>query len=164
MDPSLYTPDKCPVFLLESEDGICYGFPDFAGTGVKTAFHGEGTTLPATDALAQDGNPADEAQIRRMLKLAMPDANGPLRQMRTCMYTRTPDEDFVIDLSPADPRIVLASPCSGHGFKFASVIGEVLADLALGKASRSDISRFQIGRFGAQSPRGTTHKNQEATS
>jgi sarcosine oxidase len=164
LDPSLYTPDKCPVFLLESEDGICYGFPDFAGTGVKTAFHGEGTTLPAADALAQDGNPADEAQIRRMLKLAMPDANGPLRQMRTCMYTRTPDEDFVIDLSPADPRIVLASPCSGHGFKFASVIGEVLADLALGKASKSDISRFQIGRFGAQLSRGTTHKNQEATS
>jgi sarcosine oxidase len=86
-----------------------------------------------------------------MLKLAMPDANGPLRQMRTCMYTRTPDEDFVIDLSPADPRVVLASPCSGHGFKFASVIGEVLADLALGKASKSDISRFQISRFGAQS-------------
>lgn len=151
LEPALFTPDRCPVFLLESEDDVCYGFPDFAGTGVKTASHREGATLPAADALAQDGDPADEAQIRQMFALAMPDANGPLRQMRTCMYTRTPDEDFVIDRSPADPRIVLASPCSGHGFKFASVIGEVLADLALGKASASDISRFQISRFGAQS-------------
>ena len=146
-DPALFTPDRCPVFLLESEDDACYGFPDFAGTGVKTASHRQGSVLPAADDLAQDGNAADEAQIRRMLSLAMPDANGPLRQMRTCIYTRTPDEDFVIDRSPVDPRIVLASPCSGHGFKFASVIGEVLADLALGEAPESDISRFQIGRF-----------------
>jgi len=151
LEPSLFTPDRCPVFLLESEDDACYGFPDFAGTGVKTASHREGAVLAAAGDLAQDGGPDDEAQIRRMLELAMPDANGPLRQMRACMYTRTPDEDFVIDLSPVDPRIVLASPCSGHGFKFASVIGEVLADLALGKASTSDISRFHIRRFGAQS-------------
>ncbi|MBB4039459.1 sarcosine oxidase [Microvirga flocculans] len=147
LDPSLFTPERCPVFLLESENDACYGFPDFAGTGVKTASHREGATLPTADDLAQDGNAADEAQIRRTLALAMPDANGPLRQMRTCMYTRTPDEDFVVDLSPADPRIVLASPCSGHGFKFASVLGEVLADLALGKTPASDISRFRIDRF-----------------
>jgi sarcosine oxidase len=150
LEPAFYAPDRFPVFLLESEDDACYGFPDFAGTGVKTASHREGAVLPAADSLAQDGGRADEAQIRRMLSLAMPDANGPLRQMRTCMYTRTPDEDFVIDLSPVDPRIVLASPCSGHGFKFASVIGEALADLAQGKMPVSDISRFQIGRFGAQ--------------
>jgi sarcosine oxidase len=150
-EPSLFTPDRCPVFLLESEDDACYGFPDFAGTGVKTASHREGLVLPSAGDLAQDGSLEDEAQIRRMLALAMPDANGPLRQMRACMYTRTPDDDFVIDLSPVDPRIVLASPCSGHGFKFASVIGEVLSDLALGRASTNDISRFQIRRFGSRS-------------
>jgi sarcosine oxidase len=150
LEPSLFKPDCCPVFLLESEEDACYGFPDFAGTGVKTASHREGLALPSAEDLVQDGSPADEAQIRRMLELAMPDANGPLRQMRACMYTRTPDDDFVIDLSPVDPRIVLASPCSGHGFKFASVIGEVLADLALGRASANDISRFQIRRFGSR--------------
>ncbi|MDF2969733.1 MAG: N-methyltryptophan oxidase [Microvirga sp.] len=150
LEPSLFKPDRCPVFLLESEEDACYGFPDFAGTGVKTASHREGLALPSAEDLVQDGSPADEAQIRRMLELAMPDANGPLRQMRACMYTRTPDDDFVIDLSPVDPRIVLASPCSGHGFKFASVIGEVLADLALGRASANDISRFQIRRFGSR--------------
>ncbi|MCC2652340.1 MAG: N-methyltryptophan oxidase [Microvirga sp.] len=150
LEPSLFKPDRCPVFLLESEEDACYGFPDFAGTGVKTASHREGLALPSAEDLVQDGSPADEAQIRRMLELAMPDANGPLRQMRACMYTRTPDDDFVIDLSPVDPRIVLASPCSGHGFKFASVIGEVLADLALGRASANDISRFQVRRFGSR--------------
>lgn len=150
LEPSLFKPDRCPVFLLESEEDACYGFPDFAGTGVKTASHREGLALPSAEDLVQDGSPADEAQIRRMLELAMPDANGPLREMRACMYTRTPDDDFVIDLSPVDPRIVLASPCSGHGFKFASVIGEVLADLALGRASANDISRFQVRRFGSR--------------
>ena len=147
LQPAHYTPENCPVFILESEDDACYGFPDFAGTGVKTASHRKGAVLSRADALSQDGDAADEAQIRRMLALAMPDANGPLRAMRTCIYTRTPDEDFVIDRSPVDPRVILASPCSGHGFKFASVIGEVLADLALGKTPANDISRFQIDRF-----------------
>jgi len=151
LQPASYSPDRCPVFFFESEDDACYGFPDFAGTGVKAASHREGAHLSSADDLAQDGGAADEAQIRRMLALAMPDANGPLKAMRTCMYTRTPDEDFVIDRSSVDPRIVIASPCSGHGFKFASVIGEVLADLALGKTPMNDISRFKLGRFGAQS-------------
>ena len=147
LQPARYTPENCPVFFFESEDDACYGFPDFAGTGVKMASHRKGAVLSCADALSQDGDTADEAQIRRMLALAMPDANGPLRAMRTCIYTRTPDEDFVIDRSPVDPRVILASPCSGHGFKFASVIGEVLADLALGKTPANDISRFQIDRF-----------------
>jgi sarcosine oxidase len=151
LQPAYYAPDRCPVFILESEDDACYGFPDFAGTGVKTASHRKGAYLPSANDLSQDGGAADEAQIRRMLALAMPEANGPLRAMRTCMYTRTPDEDFVIDRSSADPRIILASPCSGHGFKFASVIGEVLADLALGKTPANDISRFKLERFRRQS-------------
>src|SRR5215213_5299187 len=151
LQPAYYSPDRCPVFILESEDDACYGFPDFAGTGVKTASHRKGAYPPSADDLSQDGGAADEAQIRRMLALAMPEANGPLRAMRTCMYTRTPDEDFVIDRSSADPRIILASLCSGHGFKFASVIGEVLADLALGKTPANDISRFKLERFRRQS-------------
>lgn len=146
-----FAPDRCPVFILESEDDACYGFPDFAGTGVKAASHRKGAYFTSANDLAQDGGAADEAQIRRMLALAMPDANGPLKAMRTCMYTRTPDEDFVIDQSSDDPRIVVASPCSGHGFKFASVIGDVLADLALGKAPSNDISRFKLDRFRSKS-------------
>ncbi len=83
-----------------------------------------------------------------------PDADGPTLRLAACLFTNTPDEHFVIDTLPGDPEVVVASPCSGHGFKFASVIGEVLADLALGKAPGSDISRFQVNRFKAQSPEG----------
>ena len=85
--------------------------------------------------------------MRDFLEAYLPAAAGPLRNMRTCTYTKTPDEDFVIDLSPKDPRIVIASPCSGHGYKFASVIGEILADLAIKGETRHDISRFAIGRL-----------------
>jgi sarcosine oxidase len=85
--------------------------------------------------------------MRHFLEAYLPGAAGPLASMRTCIYTKTPDEDFVIDLHPHDERIVVASPCSGHGYKFASVIGEVLADLAREGGTRHDISRFRMGRF-----------------
>jgi sarcosine oxidase len=77
--------------------------------------------------------------------------------MRTCLYTRTPDEDFVVDCSAHDPRIVLASPCSGHGFKFASVLGEALADLATGCAPANDIARFRADRLSAFQVSSTPH-------
>jgi len=152
LDPALFTPERCPVFILDSEDDACYGFPDFAGTGLKAASHREGATLRSADDLVQDGGPGDEEQIRRMFSRFMPDANGPLRMMRTCLYTRTPDEDFAIGRSRSDERIVLASPCSGHGFKFASVLGEVLADLAVGTAPASNIERFRLDRFDVPTP------------
>jgi sarcosine oxidase len=78
----------------------------------------------------------------------MPAAAGPLRDLKTCIYTRAPDEDFILDLHPDHPQIVIASPCSGHGFKFASVIGEITADLAIAGATPHDISRFGISRLG----------------
>jgi glycine/D-amino acid oxidase-like deaminating enzyme len=63
------------------------------------------------------------------------------------MYTNTPDGDFIIDLHPNDPRIVVISACSGHGFKFAPVIGDIAADLVTKGRSSRDITRFTIGRF-----------------
>jgi sarcosine oxidase len=156
-EPAYFTPDHFPVFILESEDDACYGFPDFAGTGVKVASHREGAVLAAANANVQDGGAADEAQLRHMFRRFIPDADGPLRKMRTCLYTRTPDEDFVVDCSAHDPRIVLASPCSGHGFKFASVLGEVLADLATGCAPANDIARFRADRLSAFQVSSTPH-------
>jgi len=149
-EPELFAPERCPVFLIEPEEDSCYGFPDFAGTGVKVASHREGRMLAGGDALAQDGDAEDEARIRRTLARYIPAADGPLRQMRTCMYTRTPDEDFAVDLHPDDPRLVIASPCSGHGFKFASVMGEILADLSTEGTTRFDISRFRLDRLTAR--------------
>jgi sarcosine oxidase len=67
---------------------------------------------------------------------------------KTCLYTMTPDGDFLIDHVPGAPQIIFASPCSGHGFKFAPVIGEILADLATVGETRHDIARFRLARFG----------------
>jgi len=146
--PELVTPDRFPVFLLESEDEIIYGFPDLAGTGVKAASHLPGRVLDRAGDAAQNGGAADAEPVAAMLSRYIPGAAGPVRQLKTCIYTHSPDEDFILDRHPLYPQIVLASPCSGHGFKFASVIGEVLADLATEGATPHDISRFGLGRLG----------------
>jgi sarcosine oxidase len=146
-NPELFTPQACPVFILDGLEDTCYGFPDFAGTGVKVASHKAGETVPHPDALRCETDAADEQQMRSCLAQFLSAANGALRRMSACMYTRTPDEDFIIDRHPADARIVIASPCSGHGFKFASVIGEILADLATTGSTAHDLSRFSLQRF-----------------
>ena len=86
--------------------------------------------------------------MRALLERWLPDAAGEHRRAVTCLYTNTPDSDFVIDRHPRHPQVVIASPCSGHGFKFASAVGEALADLTDGVAPRTDLAPFRIARFG----------------
>ena len=145
--PADVTPGRFPVFLLETPGDAVYGFPDFAGTGVKAASHIEGRTLANASAARQDATPADARQVLDVLEPYIPAAAGPVRAMQTCIYTRTPDQDFVIDTLPGHPQIVLASPCSGHGFKFSILIGQILADLATKGATSHDISRFSLARL-----------------
>lgn len=135
-----------PVFIIDGEDDVAYGFPDI-GSGFKCASHHDSGTWATADEARQDAGPSDERRMRDFLEAYLPDAAGPLNAMSTCIYTKTPDEDFVVDLHPDDKRIVVASPCSGHGYKFASVIGEVLADLATEGETRHDISRFGMNRL-----------------
>ena len=141
--PALFSPDRCPVFLLESEEDHYYGFPNLAGTGIKAASHVKGRTLRHAEALDATDLDEDEARIARMFARFMPQVGGPATRLSPCMYTRTADGHFLIDRAPQDPRIVLASPCSGHGFKFASLFGQILADLADGKEPAQDISLFR---------------------
>ncbi len=148
--PEMVGPDRLPVFFLESADEMIYGFPDFAGTGVKIGSHLAGRELAAAGDARQDGDDADGQRLASFLERYMPAAAGPLRDLKTCIYTRTPDEDFILDLHPDHRRIVIASPCSGHGFKFASVIGEVLADLATTGETPHDIGRFALARLGGK--------------
>jgi sarcosine oxidase len=74
-------------------------------------------------------------------------SHGALADAVTCLYTLTPDHHFVIGLHPEHSQVVIASPCSGHGYKFASVVGEVLADLATERTTRHPIGLFAPGRF-----------------
>src|SRR5207244_13168355 len=87
---------------------------------------------------------ADESPIRAALVDHLPGANGRLATAASCLYTVAPDGDFVIDRMPGYPHVLIASPCSGHGFKFAPVIGEILADLVTKSAQRREIDRVSL--------------------
>ena len=123
-EPALFEPSHFPVFLLESPHGQHYGFPTFDQPGVKIAKHHHRNEAVDPDTLDRTVSTADEALIRPALADHIPAANGRLLAAKTCLYTVTPDHDFIIDRAPGASRVIVASPCSGHGFKFAPVIGE----------------------------------------
>jgi sarcosine oxidase len=141
-----FAAERFPVFLLENADGVFYGFPADAD-GVKVAKHHHRDEAVDPDHCNRTVSATDEAVIRIALKAHLPDADGRLLAARTCLYTMTPDGDFILDRLPGCPQIIVAAPCSGHGFKFAPVIGEILADLATTGHTDHDISRFSLARF-----------------
>jgi sarcosine oxidase len=138
-----------PVFIIESEHGMHYSIPARDGAGIKVAKHHHRNEAVDPDRVDRLVSNADEALIRAAVAAHLPAVNGRLTAAKTCLYTMTPDGDFVIDRVPDAPAVIVASPCSGHGFKFAPVIGEILADLATTGATRHDISRFRLARFSA---------------
>jgi sarcosine oxidase len=143
---ALFAPDRFPVFICEYAPGrVWYGIPD-VGDGVKVALHHEGETADP-DAPRREVAPDEVAHVRALLRVFMPEADGPLAASTVCLYTNTPDERFVLDAHPEHPAVIVASACSGHGFKFASAIGEILADLALEGRSAFDLTPFAIARL-----------------
>ena len=148
VQPELVRPDALPVFLFDAPGAPVYGFPDFCGLGVKAASHDHGRVLGSGDDARQDAAPDDLADVRRVLADMLGPAAGRLTQCRTCIYTNTTDQEFVVDRRPGQPRIVFASACSGHGFKFATAIGEALARMALGQQPACDLEAFRLDRPG----------------
>ena len=100
--------------------------------------------------LSSDVDMTDEQILREFAEGCFPEGAGPTMSLNVCMFTNTPDEHFIVDLIPDEPGVVLVSPCSGHGFKFASLIGEVVADLAINGATSHDINLFRLDRFARQ--------------
>jgi sarcosine oxidase len=147
LDPAPLARGRMPVFLLESRHGIHYGFPPFGSSAIKVAKHHHADQTVEADTYDRTVTSADEGLIRAAVAEHLPAANGRLSKAKTCVYTKTPDGDFIIDRLPGAAQIVVASPCSGHGFKFAPAIGEILADLATAGATGHDISRFALARF-----------------
>lgn len=142
--------NELPTFLLDRKGlpAFCYGFPD-AGDGVKVAFHGYG---PMTEPQIVDRTidyVRDVEPVQRALQNWAPGAAGTLRDAKACMYTLTPDENFILDHHPQDERIVVCGGFSGHGFKFASVVGEIAAELALDDATAHAIEFLSLRRFQA---------------
>ncbi len=140
-------PQSMPVFFFDTPDDLIYGFPDFRGSGVKAASHLSGGELTTADETRAEVSDEEKAHLKRMMARFVPAAAGRVRQTHVCIYTRSTDEHFVLGLHPSASQIVLASPCSGHGFKFASIFGEILADLAVTKATDKPIDFFRPNRL-----------------
>jgi sarcosine oxidase len=145
--PALFAPERLPVFNLAAEVDRYYGFPICGIPGFKFGKYHHRQEVVDHNNWDRLPNPVDEEVLREAVRRFFPDADGPVMTMSTCMFTNTPDEHFVIDrLAPGSP-VIVASPCSGHGYKFASVIGEILADMAIADRTDHDIDLFRIDRF-----------------
>ncbi len=145
--PELFQPAKFPIFNPEAAERF-YGFPVYGGIpGFKIGKYNHRREKTDPDQVDRDIHPEDEAVLREGIRRYFPDADGPTLAMKTCLFTNSPDEHFLLDLHPDAPEVAIAAGFSGHGFKFASVIGEVMADLALDGATRHEIGLFRLGRF-----------------
>lgn len=140
--PAQFSAANCPIHLWQFDGHqFFYGFPDL-GEGVKIARHHHGIT-GEPEQIFHAATPEETSDMQQILRRFLPDAAGTLRASAVCLYTNTPDEHFWIDHHPAHPNVIIASPCSGHGFKFASAIGEILADLATTGRSPFDLALFK---------------------
>jgi sarcosine oxidase len=143
-----YSAHRFVPFLLDRPHlpAPLYGFPDF-GDGVKAAFHAHGE-LTTTAQFNREIDPArDIDPLVAAMEQWMPGAAATLRAAKPCPYSLTPDGHFVIDRHPQHDRLILCGGFSGHGFKFAPVVGEIAADLALEGASRHEIEFLATRRF-----------------
>lgn len=136
-----------PISILEVEEGFPYQFPMWGAPGFKIGLYHHLHEAGDADALSREANAKDERLLRNLVERYFPLAGGPTLKLQTCLFTNAPDAHFVIDRLPNARNVVVASPCSGHGFKFASVIGEVLADLATERTPHFNLDFFSLARF-----------------
>jgi len=133
------TDPRFPCFAFDLERGFFYGFPRKDGR-VKVAEHAARDPVDSPEQARREVSDDEARRVEGFVRDHLPGLRTPRATARTCLYTMTPDEHFVVDLHPRHPGVAIAAGMSGHGFKFASVIGEVLADLALEGRTRHDIS------------------------
>jgi sarcosine oxidase len=140
------TADRFPVFIRQTDQlGDIYGVPTLDGASMKIARHHDGDRTDPDAVREVDGTDLDP--LRTFAATCLRGVTGRVTRTAVCMYTNTPDGRFVIDFHPDDSRIVVLSACSGHGFKFAPVIGDIAADLVNDGRTPRDISRFSFARF-----------------
>lgn len=147
-DEALYGEGLFPAFSFDSPQGMYYGFPSIDGAGLKVGRHDGGEAQDPDTPIAPFDTVVDSVDLERFLATVMPQTSG-LMYGKTCLYSMTADEHFIIDTHPKYDNITIAAGFSGHGFKFASVIGEILSDLAVRGETEYDISLFSLSRFQA---------------
>jgi sarcosine oxidase len=145
---SHYDIGRLPIYAYEYRAGnICYGFPRLP-RGVKASVMHAGEIVSDPDNVNRTIAGAEVNSLRAALEPILPAlAAAPVRESDVCLFTNTPDHDFIIDFHPFLPQVLISSPCSGHGFKFSSAIGEIQADLLTTGKSAFDLSPFRIGRL-----------------
>jgi sarcosine oxidase len=145
--PELFSVLRFPVFYVHVQEGAFYGFPEYGVPGFKIGKYHHRREVVDPDAPAHDPDDEDERILRAAVSRYFPDGDGPTLAAETCLFTNTPDEHFLIGRLPDEPHVAFAAGFSGHGFKFCSVVGEILADLALDGATRHDITLFDPARL-----------------
>ena len=141
-----FEPGRFPVWICEDQPGrFTYGFPVLEDR-IKLARHLEGERVDP-DRVRRETDVPEEQQVLVAARRFLPGLEGPARSRSVCLYTCTPDGHFIVDRHPAHPQVTVVSACTGHGFKFASAIGGVLADLVLEHDPGFDLSLFALTRF-----------------
>ncbi len=138
-----YTPNSIPVYV--DYDTLYYGFPDY-GPGIKVADDNPGATTDP-DTIDRSTDPDAQDRLGRWLSHLMPGSDLSYVEYATCMYTLTPDTDFVLGLHPQHPNVVLGAGFSGHGFKFSPVVGMLLSEVARGLPTTWPLDQFRPDRF-----------------
>ncbi len=147
-DRDLFAPSRFPVFNLDLGGEHWYGFPEFGVPGFKLGCYHHLREVVDPDRMDRGAvSSRDVALLRALVERCFPAVSAETLLTKTCLFTNTPDEHFILDRLPDTPQVTIAHACSGHGFKFSSVIGEIAADLALDGATRHDIALHRLSRF-----------------
>jgi len=148
VDAPDYDPARFPIYAYEYRAGcICYGFPRLP-RGIKASVMHDGETVPYPDEVDRTVAESEVNPLRAALRPILPTlSDATVRESEVCLFTNTPDHDFIIDVHPFCPQVLISSPCSGHGFKFSSAIGEIQAELLTKGKTKFDLSPFRIDRW-----------------
>jgi len=145
-----FKPDQFPIFIHYANRDYStidyYGFPIYGRAGLKVGEHHAGPTVTA-DTRSFEVDPVRLQRLTDYVRATFPAATGQVLDAVTCLYTNTPDQHFIIDTLPSCPHVIIASPCSGHGFKFSILIGRILADLVERGKTNYPIGMFNLARF-----------------
>ncbi len=150
--PERFRVGAFPVFNMEAPEGRFYGFPIHGIPGFKIGKYHHREQQVDPDSIDRDCDARDEAVVREGIRRYFPDADGPTLSMATCMFTNTPDEHFILDVHPDAAQVSIAAGFSGHGFKFCSVVGEIMADLATAGQTRWNVELFRLARPALRAP------------
>ncbi len=146
-DPTLFAPDRFPVFITESEAGEIYGFPADEHGRLRVAAHSGGEpTDPQT--VDRQTHPGEHRDVLGTAQRVLKGVSNRLVESSVCLYTMTPDSDFIVDRLPESPHVAIGAGFSRHGFMFPTTIGEQLASLALDPAA-APLPRLALSRFSA---------------